>query len=264
MNRVHAQAVIGTHLVEGPLTFLAFGPAWCRVIAFICFAGLNLFINITGNYGYLGLLTVVESISVLGTLILNSIHKLLSYLYTDDNILRAVLPRMLIPARCNYTIDPSFTLLDLLVIPPLALPYLLTSLIPLISTFHGKLPFYKELIAFIAHRKDSRNADKDNKDAAMSTDAWIAGASDAVLRKNDAGVRKDDAWALRMDAWLRNACTNALRSQTAKKYLFRVLDKCEEWHDYLYPFHFINRYAKFGMSAKLLFKFIGLLSLQPW
>jgi hypothetical protein len=30
------------------------------------FVGLNIGINVTGNYGYLGLLTVVESISVLG------------------------------------------------------------------------------------------------------------------------------------------------------------------------------------------------------
>eukprot|EP00026_Physarum_polycephalum_P018847 Phypoly_transcript_20595.p1 GENE.Phypoly_transcript_20595~~Phypoly_transcript_20595.p1 ORF type:complete len:204 (+),score=46.33 Phypoly_transcript_20595:58-612(+) len=35
------------------------------------------------------------------------------------------------------------------------------------------------------------------------------------------------------------------------KTVYRVLDKCGEWHEYVYPFHVINRYAKFGtMTTK--------------
>lgn len=150
---------------------------------------------------------------------------------------------MLIPARCNYTIDPSFTLLDMLIIPCLALPYLLTSLIPLISTFHGKIPFYEELVAYLARvtprvRKDAENAELREKDAEIRSSK---SARDAAI--------PNDARVLRMDAKLRSACARAMRSQFAKKTLWRVLDKCEEWHDYLYPFHFINRYAKFGMDC---------------
>jgi hypothetical protein len=197
-HSAHAAAVIATHVVEGPLTFLAFGNWLCRIIAFLGFVGLNVVINVTGNYGYLGLLTVVESISVL-----------------DDYILLAIIPRLCIPYRLLYHNEPSFTLIDLLIIPALTLPYLLTSLIPLISTFHRTIPFYPETIAFLSRTP-------------------LVGTQ-----------------AQRIDAVLRDTVLKAQNSQFVNKTVYRVLDKCEDWHERLYPFHVINRYAKFGtMTTK--------------
>src|SRR3990167_155238 len=64
-SRALRLSVWGTHLVEGPLTFLAFGNEYCRLIGFVLFSGLNLMINVSGNYGFLGILTIVQSLSLL-------------------------------------------------------------------------------------------------------------------------------------------------------------------------------------------------------
>jgi hypothetical protein len=136
-----------------------------------------------------------------------------------------VIPKFLIPYRFLHHTEPSFTLFDLLTIPALTLPYLLTSLIPLISTFHGHIPFYPEIMAFLAR-------------------APLVGAQ-----------------VPRIDGWLRDTTRKALRSPIAQKTIFRVLDKCETLHDYLYPFHVINRYAKFGKT--LFHPFFNLFSPPP-
>ena len=54
-----------TFIVEGPLGFLIFGPSWSRYIAFIGFEGINLLINTTGNYGFIGALNMTENMSFL-------------------------------------------------------------------------------------------------------------------------------------------------------------------------------------------------------
>ena len=54
-----------TFIVEAPLGFLIFGPSWSRYIAFVGFEGINLLINTTGNYGFIGALNMSENISFL-------------------------------------------------------------------------------------------------------------------------------------------------------------------------------------------------------
>src|SRR5687767_15009658 len=65
IQRFHKLEVIGTHLVEGPFAFFAFGEQWIRLLGFISFVSLNLFINLTGNYGFLGFLTTVQCIPLI-------------------------------------------------------------------------------------------------------------------------------------------------------------------------------------------------------
>jgi len=58
-------SVIATHIIETPLSFLVFGGAYCRLLAFLLFASLNFMINISGNYGFLGLMTTIHSLSLI-------------------------------------------------------------------------------------------------------------------------------------------------------------------------------------------------------
>lgn len=58
-------SVWATHIIETPLSFLVFGGAYCRLLAFILFVGLNGMINISGNYGFLGIMTCVHAFSLL-------------------------------------------------------------------------------------------------------------------------------------------------------------------------------------------------------
>eukprot|EP01084_Bolivina_argentea_P160644 279711_1 len=61
----HEISVFMTFVIEGPLCFLAFGPSWARYLAFIGFEGINLLINTTGNYGFIGALNMTENMSFL-------------------------------------------------------------------------------------------------------------------------------------------------------------------------------------------------------
>eukprot|EP01125_Pyxidicula_operculata_P017300 TRINITY_DN6059_c0_g1_i1.p1 TRINITY_DN6059_c0_g1~~TRINITY_DN6059_c0_g1_i1.p1 ORF type:complete len:389 (+),score=81.19 TRINITY_DN6059_c0_g1_i1:83-1249(+) len=55
-----------THVIEIPVCFLIFGWFWIlRIIPFISFISLNLMINITGNFGHLGIMTIVECIPIM-------------------------------------------------------------------------------------------------------------------------------------------------------------------------------------------------------
>eukprot|EP01083_Nonionella_stella_P302503 1043247_1 len=62
---IHELEVISTFVIEGPLPFLAFGPRWARYLAFFGFEGINLMINTTGNYGFIGALNMTENMSFL-------------------------------------------------------------------------------------------------------------------------------------------------------------------------------------------------------
>jgi hypothetical protein len=60
--------VFAIHLVELPLPFFVFGNSTCRAIAFVGTVGMNAAINITGNFGFLGIMSCVECIFLLGML----------------------------------------------------------------------------------------------------------------------------------------------------------------------------------------------------
>eukprot|EP01126_Amoeba_proteus_P058909 TRINITY_DN7660_c0_g1_i1.p1 TRINITY_DN7660_c0_g1~~TRINITY_DN7660_c0_g1_i1.p1 ORF type:complete len:383 (+),score=52.50 TRINITY_DN7660_c0_g1_i1:76-1149(+) len=61
----HKFEVICTHIIEVPLPFLVFGPWICRLVACIGIVSLNFLINITGNFGFLGIMSMVECIYIL-------------------------------------------------------------------------------------------------------------------------------------------------------------------------------------------------------
>ena len=67
---MHKLSVFSTFLIEGPLGFMIFGPAWSRYFAFVGFQGINLMINTTGNYGFFGALIMSEYISFLDDAVL--------------------------------------------------------------------------------------------------------------------------------------------------------------------------------------------------
>jgi len=52
-------------VIELPIVFLALFGTWGRLITFLSYTGLMFMINVTGNYGYLGVTSVVASISLL-------------------------------------------------------------------------------------------------------------------------------------------------------------------------------------------------------
>lgn len=64
---VHQAETLATHIVEAaPVPFFALSPWWWpRFIFFACTVGLNVAINVSGNFGHLGLLTIVECLPVL-------------------------------------------------------------------------------------------------------------------------------------------------------------------------------------------------------
>lgn len=62
----HQASVLGTFLVEIALPVASFvGVRPLRLLACACFLGINAAINLTGNYGFIGLLSVVESSALL-------------------------------------------------------------------------------------------------------------------------------------------------------------------------------------------------------
>ena len=62
----HRLAVLGTLAVELVLPTLSYARLWpARLFAFVGFVGLNCAINLTGNYGFIGALSIVESLSLL-------------------------------------------------------------------------------------------------------------------------------------------------------------------------------------------------------
>jgi hypothetical protein len=62
----HKMSTLLALIIEVPLCFLIFAPSWeCRLLVFLANAGLMSMINLTGNYGHLGLTTVVASIPLL-------------------------------------------------------------------------------------------------------------------------------------------------------------------------------------------------------
>jgi len=76
----HRSSVWATLLIEGPLCLLCFSP-WSgpRYFIFLAYTGLMLGINLSGNYGYLGLTTIAASISLLDDWIwpMSAYHQLL-------------------------------------------------------------------------------------------------------------------------------------------------------------------------------------------
>lgn len=70
---IHKLSVILTFIIEGPLGFLIFGPTTLRCFAFIGYEGINLLINTTGNYGFIGALNMTENMSILSDNMLPSV-----------------------------------------------------------------------------------------------------------------------------------------------------------------------------------------------
>ncbi len=96
-----------THIIETPLSFLVFGNEACCVFAFFSFMGMLLIINGTGNYGFLGLLTIIQSVTLL-----------------EDSFWYSVLPHMPVP-QSPLTPDILVKLTAWLTVGP----YLLISLV---------------------------------------------------------------------------------------------------------------------------------------
>jgi hypothetical protein len=64
-GRVHAFCAAGALSIELFVPFLIFGPPGARLIAAMCFVGLMVAIELTGNYAFFNLLTVVLCIPLL-------------------------------------------------------------------------------------------------------------------------------------------------------------------------------------------------------
>ena len=60
----HKFSTIMTFFVEIGVPFLYFGPAWARLLGLLASMGLLVMINISGNYGFLGLMTVCITLSL--------------------------------------------------------------------------------------------------------------------------------------------------------------------------------------------------------
>jgi hypothetical protein len=63
---LHRASVTATFIVELPLPFLALVPCRStRLLGFLGFSGLNAVINVTGNFGFLGMITQVQALPLL-------------------------------------------------------------------------------------------------------------------------------------------------------------------------------------------------------
>jgi len=221
---IHKYSVICTHLIEGPLTFLVFGNRLSRMISFLCFVGLNLFINITGNYGFLGLLTCVQCIALL-----------------DDKILQWVVPHYIwLHLRTDFFLSSSLQNSIILSLYPIIVLYLMVSLVPLLRTFHGKIPWVHEITFFITLQ--------------LRMNRMIANVVKVSIRSSIApnhstllilsSIFKPFRLCLQyiMHSWWYIACS------------------FWEWLSYVYywqyPFHLINHYAKFGTITTRRFEII--------
>jgi len=127
----HKFAAVATHVVEGPVAFLCFGNEWMRIFAFLNFTALTLMINSTGNYGFLGILTTVQTFPLI-----------------DDSFYHWIAPsRFPEPKELDA---PWPTVLAAWIV---ALPYLTTSLVPLWSTFRGQIPWKEEFLDYMTHTR---------------------------------------------------------------------------------------------------------------
>jgi len=138
------------HKIESLLTFITEGigaiAVWSpwqfgRMIAFLCFLSILLMINISGNFGHLGLLTMVESVTLLNDDIwlklLNQLpfnNQIVSFLYFTWNS-PFCLSRILQLDKLF-----SFTLLNLTPYLLVVIPYQIFGLVPFISTFGHHTP----------------------------------------------------------------------------------------------------------------------------
>ncbi|XP_075246846.1 lipase maturation factor 1-like [Convolutriloba macropyga] len=60
----HKLCTLMTFIVEIMVPFLYFGPTWARLVGLIFSMGLLVMINISGNYGFLGLMTAFVTLSL--------------------------------------------------------------------------------------------------------------------------------------------------------------------------------------------------------
>jgi hypothetical protein len=194
-NWQHKMAVIGTHVVEGPLAFLAFGNQFLRLIAFMSFAGLNLMINVTGNYGFLGLLSVIQCFPLL-----------------DDQLFHLV--HISTPPPTPELEGLSWMLINVLCVI-LGAPYVLVSLVPLVDTFHGQIPWLEETYQW------------------LSSYSWLKAPVEKVKQLQQNSFRR------------------VSYSRPVIKFWDPFWSKLERAYVFISPLNIINRYAKFGtMSTK--------------
>eukprot|EP01111_Echinosteliopsis_oligospora_P011293 TRINITY_DN3693_c0_g1_i1.p1 TRINITY_DN3693_c0_g1~~TRINITY_DN3693_c0_g1_i1.p1 ORF type:complete len:622 (-),score=94.22 TRINITY_DN3693_c0_g1_i1:68-1870(-) len=205
----HKMASIATHIIEGPLTFLSFGPGEiCRELAFFGNLGLTMMINMTGNYGFLGALTTVQSISLL-----------------EDSFFTYWLPFVFPPVPQHLLMassaSPSMISWLLVILSWLVLlPYLGTSLVPLVSTFRGQIPWKKEIVGYLERKTESI---KSIQNLITKSSAWIDNTISAIIRN---------------------------------KYMRRIWSKLDEWDTLVSPLSIINRYAKFGSMTTFRWEFV--------
>jgi len=116
-----------THIIEGPPTFLVFGGSISRCIAFIGFTGMTTMINFSGNFGFLGILTQVQTMPLL-----------------DDWFYHYL---------CSWCIpkpqEVETSWLTAVVAWIMVSPYLAISLVPLWITFGGQIPWVQEMFEYL-------------------------------------------------------------------------------------------------------------------
>jgi len=206
----HKFAAIATHVVEGPLAFLCFGGEWVRFFAFLNFTALTLMINSTGNYGFLGILTTVQTFPLI-----------------DDSLYHWLAPKWF-PEP--YDVDTPWAIVIAAWI--IALPYLMTSIVPLWSTFHGKIPWKDEFLYYATHTHF------------LSVNKLVSKSNELVdfIFHKIANSRIAEITFFRLYSWL-------------------------EWIEELVsPMSIINRYAKFGSMSTYRWELIfeGSNDLKEW
>eukprot|EP01012_Entosiphon_sulcatum_P059338 TRINITY_DN83717_c0_g1_i1.p1 TRINITY_DN83717_c0_g1~~TRINITY_DN83717_c0_g1_i1.p1 ORF type:complete len:562 (-),score=39.63 TRINITY_DN83717_c0_g1_i1:2-1567(-) len=120
-DKIHRLSVITTFIIEGPLCLLMFAPQCLRILPFLGFTSILLTINLCGNYGHLGFLTMVEAFAML-----------------NDYVWRAVLPTVLLPSRPapQHGSFPAHHIYGASVI----LVYTAASIPPFVQAFAGQNP----------------------------------------------------------------------------------------------------------------------------
>eukprot|EP01129_Flabellula_baltica_P008990 TRINITY_DN3609_c0_g1_i1.p1 TRINITY_DN3609_c0_g1~~TRINITY_DN3609_c0_g1_i1.p1 ORF type:complete len:496 (-),score=57.02 TRINITY_DN3609_c0_g1_i1:25-1491(-) len=109
-NWIHKLEVVGTLIVEIPLCLFVFIPHWsAQVAAFIGFVGLNIAINSTGNFGHLGLLTIIECIPLIPDDIWRSLLPFSIDMFVDSegSYIAYILSWIVLLAYVSISIHPS-------------------------------------------------------------------------------------------------------------------------------------------------------------
>jgi len=127
MKRASVWAI---HIIEGPLSLLMFGNPICRALGFASRLALLAMVNWGGNYGFFGILMLVQTVSFVDSQVWALIPYEFPY-YIRHYLIVSSYPVGFVSWVWSYGA---------------VMPYVLISLVPLYETFNDQVPWLEEAV----------------------------------------------------------------------------------------------------------------------